>query len=80
MHSDGYGVAIDAELRVDGATLVVEPEVAVEPALVIVVMTAVLLLLQVTWLVMYCCCALPLKVPKAVKTTVCPAADWEWWC
>ena len=55
-------------------TLVVEPEVAVESTAPLppemVVMTAVLLLVQVTRLVMSCCWALPLKVPSAVKTTV----------
>ena len=35
-----------------------------------VAITVVLVLLQVTWLVMSCCWALPLYVPSAVKTTV----------
>jgi len=59
-------------------TSVVAPEVAVDCTaplpLEMVAITAVLLLLQVTRLVMSCCCALPLKVPIAVKTTVWPAA------
>ena len=59
-------------------TLVVAPEVAVESTAplppVMVAITAVLVLVQVTRLVMSCCCALPLKVPSAVKITVCPAA------
>ena len=64
-------------LRV-AVTLVVEPEVAVESTaplpLEMVAITAVLLLVQVTRLVTSCCWALPVKVPSAVKTTVCPAA------
>jgi hypothetical protein len=59
-------------------TSVVEPEVAVESTAPlppeIVEITAVLLLLQVTRLVMSCWVELPLYVPIAVKTTVVPAA------
>ena len=55
-------------------TLVVAPEVAVESTaplpFVMVVITAVLVLVQVTRLVMSCCWELPVKVPIAVKTTV----------
>jgi hypothetical protein len=59
-------------------TVVVEPEVAVDETAplppVIVAITAVLLLIQVTRLVMSCCWALPVYVPIAVKVTVEPAA------
>jgi hypothetical protein len=55
-------------------TFVVAPEVAVELTapvpLAMVAITAVLLLVQLTWLVTSCCVELPLKVPIAVKTTV----------
>lgn len=59
-------------------TLVVAPEVAVESTAPLpfemVAITAVLLLVQVTRLVMSCCWELPVKVPIAVNTTVWPAA------